>query len=376
MRSLANQSSSEGSHARSATGHLEVWTGNESARISASASDTLAASARIPMQDPAWVQACAATLHEHDRRRFVSWSDEGGSHAMAPLVQRMSGERGRWEIAGLHALKEPSDLMYRDAEALESLVAGLASQGYALKLGRVPEDSPTILALRRKYRGRGLVVCRPAESYPYITLDSSWREPEQRLTSRRRSDFRRSWRRAEKVGPVRSEILAPRGDEVAPWLERAIDVEARSWKGETGTALAHDPRRAAFFRHYARRAAEGGSLRLAFLFLGDQVAAMQMAVIQDHRFWLLKIGFDAQFARCSPGVLLLRETIRYAAEQQLESYEMLGRTEPWLAVWTRSEKRCVEVRTYPYALSGLLALACDLGTSVWTRLARRFGRRP
>ena len=40
---------------------------------------------------------------------------------------------------------------------------------------------------------------------------------------------------------------------------------------------------------------------------------MQVAVETGGRFWLLKVGYDERFARCSPGSLLLLETIRHAA---------------------------------------------------------------
>ena len=39
-------------------------------------------------------------------------------------------------------------------------------------------------------------------------------------------------------------------------------IEANSWKGDAGTALAHDRQRAEFFRHYAHAAAREGILRI------------------------------------------------------------------------------------------------------------------
>ena len=61
--------------------------------------------------------------------------------------------------------------------------------------------------------------------------------------------------------------------------------------------------------------------------------------------------------RCSPGNLLICETLRYAARQGLESYEFLGSSDPWTRVWTRDERQTVCLRIYPYNLAGVAAMA-------------------
>ena len=136
-------------------------------------------------------------------------------------------------------------------------------------------------------------------------------------------------------------------------------VEAKSWKGDAGTALAYDGRRAEFFRHYVRQAAREGILRICLMHIGDSPAAMQIAVEQQQGFWLLKIGYDAAFSTASPGLLLMRETIRYAAAAGLKTYEFLGRAEAWTTVWTSQERSTVTVRIFPFTGRGLAALAAD-----------------
>ncbi|MFI4989047.1 MAG: GNAT family N-acetyltransferase, partial [Alphaproteobacteria bacterium] len=71
--------------------------------------------------------------------------------------------------------------------------------------------------------------------------------------------------------------------------------------------------------------------------------------------WLLKIGFAAEFARCSPGILLTVETIRYAARAGLRSYEFLGEVEPWISAWTPLTHPCVSFRAYPFNARGIAA---------------------
>jgi CelD/BcsL family acetyltransferase involved in cellulose biosynthesis len=94
---------------------------------------------------------------------------------------------------------------------------------------------------------------------------------------------------------------------------------------------------------------------------------MQLALEQGRGFWLLKVGYDQRFAPCSPGQLLLRDTIRYAVEAGLESFEFLGGAESWTEVWTKAEHQYVSVRVYPLGVRGMAALAADAAATAYQR---------
>lgn len=307
-----------------------------------------------------WVRAALRAFEENTQPHIVAVSHEGRLRALAPLVSiRVRGIR-RLKLAGVRELHEPADLLWDDAAALRRLVVSIARRGAPLALDRIPVDSAAIGELRRCYRWRAIVLTRPRQSCPYIELDESWVEPESHLNAGRRSDLRRARRRAEQLGPVTTEIHTPSLKELSYLVDTALAVEARSWKGETGTALIHDPHRAAFYRRYFEAACVDGTLRICFLRIGDHVAASQVAVEESGGFWLLKVGYDQRFAASSPGMLLLRETIRYAAEAGLKTYEFLGTAESWTRAWTTTERQCISLRVYPLGLRGMSALAVDL----------------
>ncbi len=274
-------------------------------------------------------------------------------------------------MLGVRRINEPADLIYADDEALLALVQQMVQLRRPLLLGRLPADSPTIPLVQRACRGRDVVLLRPQASCPVINLNDRWRQPESQLSSRRRSDYRRALRRGEQAGGVETQIVAPKPREVDSLLDVALAVEARSWKGAAGTALLHDPPRARFLREFANWASQAGTLRIALLQIGGQPAAMQVAVEQAGRWWLLKIGFDPAWSHCSPGILLLAETLRYASGSGLLGYEFLGTVEPWTQVWTAAERQCVALRIYPRGLRGAAALARDVAGAAWRRIKRR-----
>ncbi len=326
--------------------------------------DLVAAGSGSPIQHYAWVSACAeAFATASDLRVFVVGPHERPV-ALAPLIRR-SGALPRLELLGVRELYEPMDLVYQSPAAATTLAGVLALVGLPLLLQRVRADSPTVSAMKVAWRGSGVVICRPALGSPWIALDDRWGELEPPLNAGRRSDLRRAQRQAEKIGPVSCQIVAPAPEELDSLLDDVVGVEAASWKGRHGTALARDPVRHAFYRRYAAAACRAGILRLCFLRIGNRIAAAQIAVESEERFWLLKIGYDQGFARCSPGVLLLRETVRHAAQRGLRSYEFLGTPAPWIRAWTEDVHPCVSIRAYPARPCGVGALTADVARAAW-----------
>lgn len=293
----------------------------------------------------------------------------GDAIAIAPLL-RPHARAHRLEFLSQREICEPMDFVYSDVAALDLLAEAIAAWKQPILLGRIPADSPTISALRRAFRRRAVVSVQPSWGCPWIDLDADWENPEQHINAGRRSDLRRAWRRAESLGAISTEIRAPSPAELPGVLDDAFVVEAASWKGRKGAALLHDTVQGEFYRRYAQAAASRGLLRTCFLRIGGRAAAMQLVLETDDRFWLLKIGYSDEFARCSPGILLMQETLRYAARRGLRAYEFLGNTEAWIRVWTPQERPCVSVRIYPFGMRGAMGLAIDALAVARQRLRR------
>jgi CelD/BcsL family acetyltransferase involved in cellulose biosynthesis len=312
-----------------------------------------------PMQTFAWIEACAETFGQEHGTEIVIGCRNNEVVAVAPLFVRSRTWSGRRELLNYDRLYEPADLAFRDTESLVALACAVRDRRRPLLLERLFAASPTIVAVQRCLRHTGRLMIRPQAATPWIALDESWAVPEEKLSSRRRSDFRRSRRQAEQAGTVRAESHIPQPQEVDSLLDVAYDVERRSWKGDTGTALADSPS-GDFYRRYARNTARTGQFRIELLYIGQQVAAMQLAVVHQNRYWVLKVGYDPQFQRASPGILLMVEAIKSAVVQRLTTYELLGTVEPWIQVWTELERACVSLRYYPTNWRGAAALAGDL----------------
>jgi CelD/BcsL family acetyltransferase involved in cellulose biosynthesis len=325
-------------------------------------------SGAMPTQDASWSIAAADSVDAGGALSIVVVGDFEQPRAVAPLVRRGS----QLELLGAEMLHEPTELLAEDDDALRELAKGIGSLRTPVVLHRLPAASPSIRALKQAFRPFGVVMARASYGHGVISLSDEWTEPEGRLSKRRASDIRRARRRAEGEGEVKIELLDPAVDEVDGLLEEAFAIEARSWKGREGTALAVDGARGDFYRRYCSSAAERGELRIAFLGIGGRRVAMQVAVESRSRLWLLKIGHDEAVKRCSPGMLLLLEVVRAAAAEGLEAVQLLGGIEPWTSMWTEDVEECVTLVAYP---PGPRSLSAALGHVGAAAQSRREGRR-
>ena len=316
--------------------------------------------AELSTQATSWLRS-TAQLYDWDQLRIVVVWDGSDIAAIAALAESRVRHIYRWIIMGSNHLFEPCGLVYRDEAALVVLIEKLAQVNAPLLLSRIPKDNSFVTKSNDYFKRHAFAVVRPAASCPVIRLHSGWEDPLSQLSARRRSDLRRAYRRAEQFGQVETIIAAPSFGEVDSLIDRAMVVEAASWKGKLGSALITTQPLGDFFRAFAREASLDGSLRISILRINEHDAAMQIAVLFRDAWWIYKIGYDEDYARCSPGTILICETIRHAAENQLERFEFLGTSEDWLSMWTHEHRQLVAIRTYPHSILGFAAFVVDAG---------------
>ncbi len=299
--------------------------------------DHLHGSMAGPMHELDWAQASVDAFGLTPHMVVLGPPERPRAIAQLALVH------GRLETIGVRQLSEPTDFLSADDEAAAELGEAMARTRLPLLLRRTPADSKVLASLRSASKG-ALVMERPMSSCPVLSLDETWGDAESHLSSKRRQDFRRARRRADQI---ETEVLIPTPEETPPLVATALEIEKRSWKGRNGTAILQLPGRADFFHRYCMMKAADGSLRLSFLRVDGETAAMQIAVERDDAYWLLKIGYDETYARCSPGQLMIADTIGWAARRGLRSYEFLGKAEDWISIWTETVRPCVAMAIYP-----------------------------
>jgi CelD/BcsL family acetyltransferase involved in cellulose biosynthesis len=239
----------------------------------------------------------------------------------------------------------------------------------SLELAHVPADSPLATLLPELASAAGLrVAVQPAERSPYFALEKF----EERLGSKFRGNLRR---RAKKLPDLAFERIAVY-DKAA--LDEGLALEAAGWKGGLGTAIACEARLVRFYHALARSFARRGRLTLAFLRAQGKRIAFHFALEDERVYFLLKPGFDPEFASFGPGQLLVREAAADAARRGLAEFDFLGWDMEWKREWTDRGRDHVGVRVYRRSLRAQIRYAArhvlrPRAGALWKTLRKRFG---
>lgn len=123
------------------------------------------------------------------------------------------------------------------------------------------------------------------------------------VRAKKRKELRRQANRLAEAGAV--QFRRWQADEApGPWIDAFLDLEARGWKGQAGSALASHSDTEAWFRAIVPAAAAAGRLDMRALDLDGRPLAMLVNFLCPPGGFSFKTAFDEDYARFSPGVLL------------------------------------------------------------------------
>jgi CelD/BcsL family acetyltransferase involved in cellulose biosynthesis len=174
-----------------------------------------------------------------------------------------------------------------------------------LHVPRLTEDGPLHRALADVARLRGAeAVAVHREERALLESDLTpaayW---DGAMRGKKRKELRRQANRLAELGTVDFRRWSA-NEPLEPWIDAFLDLEARGWKGQAGSALASHGDTDAWFRASLSGAAAAGRLDMRALDLDGRPLAMLIHYLCPPGGFSFKTAFDEEYARFSPGVLL------------------------------------------------------------------------
>ena len=365
-------------------------------------------SRRVRLDGPTWAQRRSLSLELTDDTDALAdeWDDLAHRAGADPFLRRgwiaawrTAFGRGRpvallvrrgGQLAGLvpmearrGVLRSPTNphtphfgLLADDVQARRMLVEGLLSRrSRVVMLGHLAVETGDVERVRAAAQAAGYrgVVSLAGRS-PYVAGRATLAEHERSLSRNLRHDVARRLRRLGENGIVTTET-SDGSHSLERLLEEGFAVEARGWKGRHGTAIVSRSDTHRFYTEVARWAAAARMLRLAFLRLDGRAIAFQFDLESDGVHYSLKIGYDPEYERFSPGKLLAYSVVASAISRGLASYELLGVDEPWKERFTDAYRERVTVHAFaPSAVGRLSRMAYVRGRALRRRLHRERAR--
>jgi hypothetical protein len=119
-------------------------------------------------------------------------------------------------------------------------------------------------------------------------------------------EMRRQWRQLEKLGELAYNVARQPGD-IHRRMEEFMALEAGGWKGKKRSALVLDRHHAAFAREAISNLAGVDAVRIHTIDLNGKAIASMIVLMMGGEAYTWKTAFDEDYARYSPGKLLMGE---------------------------------------------------------------------
>lgn len=304
-----------------------------------------------------WFSCCASAFHSNDRLFIICIVCNEQLIAVAPLYKNRQGNN--LQIIGSHRLYEPSSLLYKDTDALTDLLHACTSVGMPILLSRCYINAYYETQVR-VLSWNALFFRRLSTNTQYINVSSDFDEYEKSLSSRKRYDIRRAIKKCKEYGDLTFDINTHNIDKIDKLLNKAYDIEDQSWKHRSSTSIRLNDELKRFISCLFYFHSRNDNCVIAYLRIDNKPVATQLSIQQFNTLWTLKIGYNENYAACSPGVLLMHEMIRYAHENGIKVFEFLGNEESWLRSWKPQTRQYNNLFIYPFTFKGLSGLLVDM----------------
>lgn len=168
-----------------------------------------------------------------------------------------------------------------------------------VSLKQLDGEAPSYKAMQKLIANDGHRVLQLSESLrPVASPDTGVKK-----SGSTRKKLRQDWNRLAALGAV--DIVNVRGAAAGQDFETFLALEIQSWKGAEGTALLCSERDARFVREMFAGLAAQGNASVAMLRLDGRAIAAQVLLYCGKTAYTWKTAFDAEFAKFSPGALLI-----------------------------------------------------------------------
>ncbi len=303
--------------------------------------------AATPFHSPDWLLSWTRHLWGGGRLRALALFPDGHLAALAPFFLWGYSQTpesicvsflgsGITDYLGMLAEPEFADSA---ARCVFDWLAANQRDWHVCDLQELRANSPL---LRVEPPAGWSVVREECSVCPVVTAPATMEEFEAGLPSAFRHNLHTAENRLRKEGDF--EFLSDNPEELIPALFRLHETRWREREQEG--MLATNALRS-FHCEAIRALMRSGIARLYGLRIGGEIAAVQYNLLARGVCYLYLSGFDPRCGRFSPGMLLLRESIRCAIEEGARELDFLRHREPFKYRWGASDRVNYTLRITP-----------------------------
>ena len=307
----------------------------------------LTARFKNPFLTPLWNEIWLRHFGKSLQAGVILFRDSGGALLAAGAFSKSAGEGSPkgLTLVGSQDVCDYRDIVIapgKEAEVFSALGGffGEGPWGY-LELNGISEFSPTFQFLPPQMQPFGFDLTQEAEEVALsLDLPQTWEAFLEKLSGKDRHELRRKIRRLEREVAFET-LRVEDGSSLSAGMEIFLDLHRKSRKDK---AEFMTPEMEAFFREISARFQERGWLSLSFL----KVSGKEVATFFSFDFagteYVYNSGYDPDFSRLSPGIVLAAYCIRQAIEKGMTGFNFLRGREDYKYHLGGKEEKIYRIR--------------------------------
>ncbi len=314
-----------------------------------------------------WISCWWKSYGDGDKPLVLVAREEGEVVGIVPLMKTMIVHRGfRLKaitfIANYHTNRAGFILNKNKKETLSAMLEYIRkTHSYAdLYLIRYLEkgsDDEILLSNVLKEMQMGYITM-PCLLSPYVKIDQCWDNYFQVRSSNFREKYKRLNNRFKKMGNF--EILKYTNAEIEKAINELLCVSKKTWQYDNGSAIASKDANIAFYSSFAKSAAIHEWLNLWILKISGKPIAFIYNLVYKGKLFLIKLGYDKEYAKDSPGDFLNGIVLKDCFERGISEYELLGLNDQYKMRLTSLCKAHVRYLVFGDTFSGILLRIAEL----------------
>ncbi|MDP8217223.1 MAG: GNAT family N-acetyltransferase [Candidatus Theseobacter exili] len=220
-------------------------------------------------------------------------------------------------------------------------------------LPNVFEDSNAVISLKSFFSKNISVFGKKVDHCNYIKLKAGENIIE-KLSRKNREELKRKRRRLSDLGEVTISTAASFPELNEAYLQ-LLDVESSGWKGDAGTSIKMNNKLDSFYRCLMNSFSESDDCEIHVIkYEGKSIAAQFVIKVRDVCY-TLKIGYDENFRKVSPGILLKDYIIQLYQNRQVINYINFCSGESHNEIWRPLHKDLYDFFLFNKTMNGKAA---------------------
>lgn len=173
---------------------------------------------------------------------------------------------------------------------------------------------------------------------PYIQKDISWSDY---LKNRSKNYHKRLKNKFNRIKKDKGNVFTREyrtQDETSYALQKAFEIDLKSWKGENGTALSSTQKTKGYWEALTNYLAGKQRVRIWLLWTDDTPIAFEYHVVYNKTFYSLKWSFDKKYQQYSPGLLLKFFSMEAFWKEDVTEIDLLGNSDSFKEDWAENKR--------------------------------------